>query len=214
MELEPLTKLLEFLNENPKLKGTIQLISACVMLISWYRYFFRPVWTFHWKLLGFFDNFNIAFPILLQIAEQFKPNGGNSLRDVLNRIELRQSASEERILSLLRSSENPYFETDSEGKYTWVNRRWCEITCMHPDDAVGLGWLSTVLPDDQKKVSDHWSLCTSQLREFNLEYRLITACEDKLVIPIKCVAHVMWAGKDKSKIIGYIGQIIELPVKN
>lgn len=210
-DFEMITKLLEFLNENPRLKGTIQCVSAAMLVLSWYRYFFRPVWTFHCKLAGTFDKLNIAFPVLMQIADQFKPNGGNSLRDVINRMESKQAASEERILSLLRSSDKPYFEADPEGMYLWVNRRWCELTGMHPDDAIGLGWIGTVLPDDQQKVSDHWRLCISQMREFNLEYSLLTACEDKLIIPIKCTAHVM---KDKKKVIGYIGHISELPPRS
>jgi PAS domain S-box-containing protein len=212
-EIDSLISLIELLKEYPALKGGMQLLSVLILIIGLHRYLFNPALCFQWKLLDTIEKVNLAIPTLLGIAEQFKTNGGNSLRDVLDRMEDRDNIIEERMLALLKASTNPYFETNHEGMYLWVNRRWCEITGMIPDDAIGDGWISTVHPEDQAKVSAQWKLCVSQKREFNLQYRIITACEEKLTIPVQAVAHVMWADGKNERVQGFIGQITEIKPK-
>ncbi len=209
MGIESFVELLKILNDNVSLRSGIQLISVFILAGGVHRYAINPLLNFHWKLLGTIEQVQVALPILLKIASEFKPNGGNSLRDLFDRMEARQNIADERMLALLRSSVNAYFEADANGRYRWVNRMWCEVTCMVPDDAMGHGWLGTVHPDDQARVSMHWNLCVNQQREFNLEYNIITLCEEKLIIPVKAIAHVLWKDGRKTEAVGFIGSICE-----
>lgn len=45
-----------------------------------------------WKLFKFINRVNEALPTLLQVADEFKPNGGSSLHDRIVRLELGQRA--------------------------------------------------------------------------------------------------------------------------
>lgn len=209
---ESFISLLEILNERPALKSAVQFTSMIVLALGFYRYAVRPALNFHWKVLGTLDSVQHAVPVLLDIAAQFRPNGGNSLKDVLNKIEHRLNASDERMLALLRASANAYFESDCDGYYLWVNRQWCELTGMMPEDAAGMGWISAVHVDDQVKVSDHWRLCVDQRREFNMEYRIRTCCEERLLLTVRSVAQVMWDDAHKRP-RGWIGSITELKPK-
>ena len=44
-----------------------------------------------WKILRVAFRVDAALPTLLGIADEFSPNGGNSLRDVVNRVESEQT---------------------------------------------------------------------------------------------------------------------------
>lgn len=211
-EFESLISLLEILNENPGFKSTVQIIACITLGLGLYRYLVRPAINFHWKLLSTVNQVQNAIPVLLKIATEFHPNGGNSLRDVLNQIEHRINISDERTLALLRASAIAYFETDSDGYYRWVNRQWCELTGMVPEDATGMGWISAVYVDDQVKVSEHWKFCIAQNREFNLEFRIKTCCEEQLTLKVKCVANVMWDQVHR-KPRGWIGSLSEIKPK-
>ena len=158
------------------------------------------------------DSVQNAIPVLLGITKEFRPNGGNSLRDVLNKMEHRMNISDERVLALLRASANAYFESDCDGCYLWVNRQWCELTGMVPEDATGMGWISSVHVEDQVKVSDHWRMCISQHREFSMEYRIHTCCEERLTFKVRGVAQVMWDSAHR-KPRGWIGSITEIKPK-
>lgn len=67
----------------------------------------RPFWRFSRRLFGIVEDFYEvaplldelpeAIPVLLNIAEEFRPNGGLSLRDAVNRIEYAVSVNSNRI---------------------------------------------------------------------------------------------------------------------
>ena len=38
------------------------------------------------------------------------------------------------------------FQTDAEGLYLYVNRRWCEIAGLKPEQAYGAGWANALHP--------------------------------------------------------------------
>ena len=40
------------------------------------------------------------------------------------------------------------YRTDAKGECTWVNEKWCELTGMSRDDALGNGWQRAIHPDD------------------------------------------------------------------
>lgn len=47
-------------------------------------------WT--WRALRFLFRLDAALPVLMEVADQFRPNGGKSLHDRLERLELGQRA--------------------------------------------------------------------------------------------------------------------------
>jgi two-component system CheB/CheR fusion protein len=66
------------------------------------------------------------------------------------------------------------FETDAEGNCLYVNRRWCELAGMAPEQAMGTGWVAALHPDDRERVRREWYDAAAAGREFVSEYRFRT----------------------------------------
>jgi PAS domain S-box-containing protein len=143
-----------------------------------------------------------ALPTLLQVAEEMKPNGGNSLRDRVDKISkqlLYQDGA--RRLSYDLPPEGAFYECDDNGGYVYVNRQWTRLTGLSYEDSLGDGWLSGVHPDDRPTVAEEWWDCIKHRREFDLSFRLVS--HDDVVTKVNSHARVL---KDNSgALIGFIG---------
>ena len=63
------------------------------------------------------------------------------------------------------------FQTDCEGLYIYVNRRWCEISGLKPEQAYGAGWANALHPGDRERVCDEWCRAAHAKAEFRSKYR-------------------------------------------
>jgi PAS domain S-box-containing protein len=144
---------------------------SLVALGSIYAYALRPPIKFLKEFINLLGKLDESLPILIEISHQFKPNGGNSLRDVIDRIERDIDASKARTKILLGMSKYGVYEADANGNCTWVNRRWCEIAGLMPEEAMGNGWVTAIHPDDRAKVFAEWENSVKLERDFDLVYR-------------------------------------------
>ncbi|KMO39037.1 hypothetical protein VQ02_10785 [Methylobacterium variabile] len=62
--------------------------------------------------------------------------------------------------------------TGADGACTYLNRRWYEYTGQTEAEALGLGWLDAVHPDDRDRSGEVFLTANARHREFQLEYRL------------------------------------------
>jgi len=114
--------------------------------------------------------------------------------------------SEGRYQTLARISPVGIFRTDANGATTYVNPKWCEVSGLSYEDALGDGWLDAVHPDDKEKLSEGWQEST-RLKEGSVsDYRFVR--------PDGTVAWVMGQAvpeidSDK-QIVGYIGTITDI----
>ncbi len=61
---------------------------------------------------------------------------------------------------------------DAEGKCTDVNKRWCEMTGLQREHALGDGWHSAIHPEDQAQVLRRWNAMLQDGESFRTEHRL------------------------------------------
>lgn len=108
--------------------------------------------------------------LLDEVALTLKPNGGSSIRDVLDRLDSRTRLLEERQRAGMDLNPSPFFEADSEGHCVFVNRAWSELTGIRLDEALGSGWLNSVHRDDRERVLVEWEAATKEGRTFRLQY--------------------------------------------
>ncbi|NSW84709.1 MAG: PAS domain S-box protein [Syntrophobacteraceae bacterium] len=73
--------------------------------------------------------------------------------------------------SLARLSPVGIFRTDIDGNIIYVNERWCEITGITLEEALGDGWVKAVHPEDRRRVRDAWYGSVGNNPSFRLEYR-------------------------------------------
>ncbi|HEX6691300.1 MAG TPA: PAS domain-containing protein [Burkholderiales bacterium] len=67
------------------------------------------------------------------------------------------------------------YQSDSNGRCVYVNSVLCELFEISEKDALGLGWLDRVHPDDRARVEAARPHAMSSIPVFHLDYRLRTS---------------------------------------
>ncbi|TAF07646.1 MAG: PAS domain S-box protein [Nostocales cyanobacterium] len=117
---------------------------------------------------------------------------------------LRQS--EKRYITLAEASPVGIFRTDAQGNCIYVNDRWCQIAGLSFEQAMGIGWINAVHPEDREKVEQEWSATAQANPPFCLEYRFQRL--DGIITWVFGQALAEW-GEDE-KISGYNGTITDI----
>lgn len=63
------------------------------------------------------------------------------------------------------------FRTDTNGRCTAVNARWCEIAALASAEALDEGWARALHPDDRERVLEEWGRATREGRGLETEFR-------------------------------------------
>lgn len=124
---------------------------------------------------------------------------------------------EQQTESLLRESEGRYqtlatispvgiFRTDANGATTYVNQKWCEMSGLSYNDALGNGWLNAVHVDDREKLSERWQETILRKREVVSDYRFVRP--DGAVAWV--MGHAVPEVNSEQQVIGYVGTITDI----
>ncbi|WP_114946355.1 putative bifunctional diguanylate cyclase/phosphodiesterase [Microvirga calopogonii] len=62
-----------------------------------------------------------------------------------------------------------------QGDVLHMSPRWCNLTGMPPEEALGQGWIRALHPDDVPTVAQHWLDAVASRRSVDIEYRLCLA---------------------------------------
>jgi PAS domain S-box-containing protein len=79
--------------------------------------------------------------------------------------------SERRYHTLAESSPVGIFHTDATGYTTYVNPRWCAISGLTFEEALGNGWLNAVHAEDRELLKEGWQEATKKQLVSSKEYR-------------------------------------------
>jgi PAS domain S-box-containing protein len=154
------------------------------------------------QLTNIYDNLEKTMPIITNLANDFKPNGGNSLRDVINRIDKNTEGANSRLWITLELTPHAYYESDETGKYVKANKNWSQLNGLQLTEALGYGWINSVKEDERERVREEWNLALVQLREFDLFYKLNSdIMVHNRAYPIKTI---------KGDVLGWVGVIIKV----
>lgn len=140
------------------------------------------------------------------IVAELHPNGGASIRDSLNRIELRQVLQEQRQKAILSDMSVGVFETNTEGEFIWVNRKYLRMTGRAPDEVKGSGWINTIAHRDRERVVLAWSKAIEEGREFEEEFMMITPDNER--VQVQARTYKMSAQDDSP--LGFLGMLTPL----
>jgi len=117
--------------------------------------------------------------------------------------------SEQRYQTLARISPVGIFCADPDGATTYVNPKWCAITGLSTDQALGYGWLDAVHPDDKEKLDKGWQESTRLHKSSFSDYRFVH--------PDGTIAWVMGQAvpemNSENQIIGYVGTITDITAR-
>ena len=114
--------------------------------------------------------------------------------------------SEERYQILARISPVGIFRTELDGATSYVNPKWCEISGLSPEEAMGDGWLKAVHPDDKERLSKQWEQST-QIHEASYnDYRFMRQDGTVVWVMGQAVPEV----DSQNQVIGYVGTITDI----
>lgn len=101
------------------------------------------------------------------------------------------------------------FHTDTEGSTTFVNPKWCEISGMSAEKALGYGWLDAVHPEDRKQLLEGWKETTKSLSVSFSDYRFVRPNGEIAWVIGQAVPEKNKEGEIK----GYIGTITDITAR-
>jgi PAS domain S-box-containing protein/putative nucleotidyltransferase with HDIG domain len=114
--------------------------------------------------------------------------------------------SEARYAALVETSPAGIFRTDAEGKTTYVSRRWCEISGLDGEAALGDGWLAAVHPEDRQALADGWQQASLHRQPSTAEYRFIRPDGSVRWVRGQAVPETDAEGN----VLGYVGAITDV----
>ncbi|MDD5258598.1 MAG: PAS domain S-box protein [bacterium] len=113
--------------------------------------------------------------------------------------ELRES--EERFRNFALLSPVGIFLADTQGRYQYVNKRWCEIAGLCPLEASGEGWLRGLHPDDRERIRASWAQFVQTDGKWVAEFRF----RDQTAKATWVHSLVTPLHEEQGKITGFLG---------
>ncbi|HEY9647598.1 MAG TPA: PAS domain S-box protein, partial [Chroococcidiopsis sp.] len=122
------------------------------------------------------------------------------------RTEARLRESERRYSTLAAVAPVGIFRTDADGNCLYVNERWCELTGLNPEEALGMGWSQALHPDNRDAVFAEWYRAAQDCTTFDLEYQFQRPDGTVTWVYGQSVAEQDETGR----IIGYVGTVTDI----
>jgi len=110
--------------------------------------------------------------------------------------------------ALLAASPVGVCEMDLEGRCTYVNETWCELSGLTAEEAVGDGHRRALHPESRAAFDEAWRRSIAEGRNFRLEYRLLRPDgQERWVLGQSVPLPV------DNEIIGFVGTVTDLTAR-
>jgi PAS domain S-box-containing protein len=154
--------------------------------------------------LDLLDQLVVQLAIALQQAATYQ-----QAQDALaerQRIEISLRASEQRYATLAEISPVGMFKTDAAGQCLYVNERWCQMSGLTLEQALGWGWVQGIHPEDRELVANTWNTAARENHPYRLEYRFQNADGQITWVFGQALAERTAAGE----LVGYVGTVTDI----
>jgi|TARA_B100000085_G_scaffold278281_2_gene299867 PAS domain-containing protein len=155
---------------TPEFAGAVAtLVGAGIAILAF-------VWRI-FKVTGVFLKDHEEIKVSIEtIRAEVTPNSGKSLKDTVNslkktcdRIETRQKVLDQRSKAALHYSDRPLFETDVNGRLTWCNASFQELTKDNGSCKEGFDWLTVIDDDRREDFLKEFNSCLKMCRKIDIE---------------------------------------------
>ncbi|MEG4496390.1 MULTISPECIES: PAS domain S-box protein [unclassified Microcoleus] len=110
-------------------------------------------------------------PLVPQALTLVTPTQLGMLARILQKEIIERRKTEARYQTLTEASPVGIFYADALGDCLYVNERWCQISGIACDKALGKGWWQAIHPDDRQRVFAQWYSAAQEKLPFKCEYR-------------------------------------------
>ena len=136
-------------------------ITAIVsILVAIYNYVIKP-------FIRLYKSHFVLMKTIEDIKKEVTPNGGSSIKDVINRIEKRQIMIDKRTKAIFYNLDNSIFEVDQNGNILWANRSFHKA--LGTKNLKGLDWVSIIDESERESFLREIESCTKTVRELKFE---------------------------------------------
>lgn len=135
------------------------------------------------------------------ISKELKPNGGKSIKDQINDLQSSAKTILYRQRWILDNREEPIFETDEKGNFTWANDALMKLTDRSFRDLENNNWINALCEKTRDEVNDSWQIAIENKRNF--EHEVVIIDSKNRAFSAKCHAVIQ---EDKK----YIGKFINI----
>jgi diguanylate cyclase (GGDEF)-like protein/PAS domain S-box-containing protein len=101
------------------------------------------------------------------------------------------------------------FISSAEGGCVYVNERWCELTGLSPEEAMGDGWTVALHPDDAPRVNREWAEAAAHGRDSVVEYRFVRP--DGTVSWVEGYAATL--RDEGGRVVGWVGTCLDFTAR-
>ncbi|MEG4806435.1 PAS domain S-box protein [Microcoleus sp. F8-D3] len=115
-----------------------------------------------------------AFSLIFLVPQALTlvtPTQLGMLARILQKEIIERRKTEARYQTLTEASPVGIFYADALGDCLYVNERWCQISGIACDKALGKGWLEAIHPEDRQRVFAQWYSAAQEKLPFKCEYR-------------------------------------------
>jgi PAS domain S-box-containing protein len=109
--------------------------------------------------------------------------------------------SEKRFRSLSESSPMGIFQADTQGRCTYANARWQEMSGLTLEKNLGEGWTQAIYEADRESILAQWRDCVQEKNNFSGEFRLIKPDGDVRWISTRAAI----IPNENGEVIGFVG---------
>lgn len=141
------------------------------------------------------------------ISDELKPNGGKSIKDQMNDLQKSTKTILYRQRWILDNREEPIFETDEQGNFTWANDSLIRLTDRLFKDLENNNWINALCEKTRDEVNESWQIAIENKRNF--EHDLVIVDSKNRAFSAKCHA----VRQDDGKYIGHFINIEEIQEK-
>ena len=134
-----------------------------------------------------------------KISEQFENNGGKSLKDKLDKLEITSLTILQRQRWILDNRDEPIFETDEKGNFKWANDSLIRLTDRLFKDLENNNWINALCESTREEVNDSWQAAIDNKRNF--EHEIIIIDSKNRAFSAKCHAVRQDDGKYMGKLV-------------
>lgn len=91
-------------------------------------------------------------PLVQRINQELSPNGGESMKDTVNRVDRKVEYLQARFRKYDEDNEDAVFELDEHGRMVYTNPAFCELIQADDRDLKHRDWISHVVAEDRPRV--------------------------------------------------------------